>query len=146
MWLWTCAPHGITLIWIILEEGVCFPSGSVVKNPPAMQEMRVQSLDWDDPLEEEMATHSSILAWEIPRTKEPAGLQSMGPQRVGRDWACMHTEEGVIISAKPADGFPWESLTECGHFDQQWPTALQEVLWAGANLHYGGKTGNLHKE
>ena len=58
----------------------------------------------------------------------------------------MHTEEGVIISAKPADGFPWELLRECGHLDQQWPTALQEVLWAGATLHYGGKTDNLHRE
>ena len=43
-------------------------------------------------LEEEMATHSSILAWEIPRTEEPGGLQSMGPQRVGHDWATEHTD------------------------------------------------------
>ena len=51
----------------------------MVKNPPAiMQEMQVQSLGWEDPLEEEMATHSSILAWEIPRTKEACGLQSVG--------------------------------------------------------------------
>ena len=51
-----------------------FPGGSVVKNPPAMQEMRVRSLGQEDPLEEEMATHSSILAWEIPRTEGPGGL------------------------------------------------------------------------
>ena len=65
-----------------------FPSGSVVKNPPAMQEMQetsVQSLGQEDPLEEGMATHSSILAWEIPWTQEPGGLQSMGSQRVGYD-------------------------------------------------------------
>ena len=43
-----------------------------------MQEMQVQSLDWENPLEKEMETHSSILAWEIPRTEEPGGLQSMG--------------------------------------------------------------------
>ena len=49
-----------------------------------MQEMH-QSLGQEDPLEEEMATNSSILAWEIPRTEEPSGLQSMGSQRVGRD-------------------------------------------------------------
>ena len=52
----------------------------MVKNPPAVQETWVQSLGREDPLEEEMATHSSILAWEIPRTEDPAGLQSMGSQ------------------------------------------------------------------
>ena len=51
-----------------------FPSGSMVKNPPAMQETQVQSLGWEDPLEEGMATHSSVLAWEIPWTEEPGGL------------------------------------------------------------------------
>ena len=50
-----------------------------------MQAMWVQSLGQEDPLEEEMATHSSILAWEIPWTEEPGGLQSMGSQRVGHD-------------------------------------------------------------
>ena len=60
-----------------------FPSGSVVKNLPAMQETQIRSLGWEDPLEKEMATHSSILAWEIPGTEEPGGLQSMGSQRVG---------------------------------------------------------------
>ena len=65
-----------------------FPSDSVVKNPFAMQEaqeMRVSSLGWEDPLEEEMATHSSILAWRIPWTQAPGRLQSMGLQRVGHD-------------------------------------------------------------
>ena len=59
-----------------------------VKNPPAVQETQetwVQSLGWEDPLEKEMATHSSILAWEIPWTEEPGGLQSMESQRVGHD-------------------------------------------------------------
>ena len=56
-----------------------------VKNPPAMQETWVQSLGWEDPLEEGMATHSSILAWRIPWTEAPDGLQSMGLQRVGYD-------------------------------------------------------------
>ena len=50
-----------------------FPGGSAVKNLPAMQEMWVQSLEREDPLEEETATHSSILAWEIPWTEEPGG-------------------------------------------------------------------------
>ena len=48
-----------------------FPGGTVVKNPPAMQETGVQSLGWEDPLEKEMATHSSILAWKIPWIAEP---------------------------------------------------------------------------
>ena len=52
-----------------------------------MQEIQAWSLDQEEPLEKEMATHSSILAWEIPWTEEPAGLQSMGSQRVGHDWA-----------------------------------------------------------
>ena len=49
------------------------------------QEMKGQSLSWEDPLEKEMATHTSILAWKIPWTEEPSGLQSMGSQRVGHD-------------------------------------------------------------
>ena len=60
----------------------------MVKNLPAMQELQetwVRSMGWEDPLEEEMATHSSILAWRIPWTEEPGGLQSTGWQRVGHD-------------------------------------------------------------
>ena len=57
----------------------------MVKNPPAMWETWVQSLGWEDPLEEGMATHSSILAGESPWTEEPGGLQSLGSQTVGRD-------------------------------------------------------------
>ena len=53
---------------------------------PAMQETWVRSLGWEDPLEKEMATHSSILAWRIPGTEEPGGLQPTGLQRVGHDW------------------------------------------------------------
>ena len=55
-----------------------FPGGSVVKNPPAKQETQVWSLGQEDPLEKEMATHSSILAWEVTWIEEPGGLQSMG--------------------------------------------------------------------
>ena len=59
----------------------------MVKNPPAMRETWVQSLGWEDSLEEDMATHSSSLAWRIPtiRGEEPGGLQSMGLQRVGQN-------------------------------------------------------------
>ena len=57
----------------------------MVKNPPAMQETQVQSLGQEDTLEEEMATHSSILAWRIPRTEEPGRLQSMQSQIIRHD-------------------------------------------------------------
>ena len=56
-----------------------------------IQEMQVWSLGWEDSLEEEMTTHSSILAWRTPWTEEPGGLQSMGSQRVGHDWATKHS-------------------------------------------------------
>ena len=62
------------------KEG--FPGGSVVKNPPAKQKTWVQSLNWEDFLEKEMATHSSSLAWEIEWSEEPGGPRSMGSQRV----------------------------------------------------------------
>ena len=58
-----------------------FPSSSAVKNLPATQEMWVLSLGGEDPLKRKMATHSSILAWEIPRTEEPGGLQFIGLQK-----------------------------------------------------------------
>ena len=57
----------------------------MVKNPPAMWETWVQSLDQEDPLEKGMATHSSILAWRIPWTEEPGGLQSLESKRVSHD-------------------------------------------------------------
>ena len=57
----------------------------MVKNLPAIQKTLVRSLGQEDPLEKEMATHSSVLAWRIPWTEETGGLQSMGLQRVGQD-------------------------------------------------------------
>ena len=59
-----------------------FPDGSVVKNPPATQEMQLRSVGREDPLEKEMATHSSVHAWEIPLSEEPDGLQSMRLKRI----------------------------------------------------------------
>ena len=59
----------------------------LVKNLPAVQETWVWSMGWEDPLEKEMETHSSVLAWKISWTEEHDGLQSMGSQRVGHDWA-----------------------------------------------------------
>ena len=57
----------------------------MVKNLPTMWETWVQSLNWEDPLEKEVATHSSILAWRIPWAEKSGGVQSMGSQRVGHD-------------------------------------------------------------
>ena len=68
--------------------------GSAIKNLPVIQEMQetqVRSLGWEDPLEEGMATHSSILAWRIPWTEESGVLQSMRSHRVGYNWATKHT-------------------------------------------------------
>ena len=68
----------------------------MVKNPLAMQETWLQSLGQGDPLEKGMETHSSILAWRIPWTKEPGRLQSMGSQRVGHDWATNITTNNYL--------------------------------------------------
>ena len=62
----------------------------MVKNLPPVQEMQVRSLDREDPLEKEVATRSSILAWEIPQTEEPGGLQSMWSQRVRHNLVTEH--------------------------------------------------------
>ena len=62
-----------------------FPGGPDLKNPPAVQETRVPSLGGEEPLEEEMATRSSVLAWRIPGMGEPGGLPSMGSHRVGHN-------------------------------------------------------------
>ena len=70
-----------------------FACGSVVKNPPATQKMLVQYLSWEVPLEEVIATHSSIIACRIPWTEKPGGVQSIGLQRIRHDWsdwACKH--------------------------------------------------------
>ena len=66
-----------------------FPGGSVIKNPPAVQETQVQSLGWEDPLEKEMATHSSLVAWEI--------LQSVVGCRVGHDWTQRTTVSNIYL-------------------------------------------------
>ena len=63
----------------------------MVKHLPAMRETWVRPLGWEDPLEKEMANHSSILAWRIPWTEDPGRLQSMGSQRLGHDWATSHS-------------------------------------------------------
>ena len=73
-----------------------FPGGSVAKNHLSVQETWVQSLGWDNPLEKEMATHSSILAWRIPWIEESGGLPSMGSQRVRQDWATKQQQQNSV--------------------------------------------------
>ena len=77
-----------------------FPGGPVVKNPPANAGNArdlVRSLSWEDPLEEEMVTCFSMLAWKIPWTEEPGGLSSMGVQRVRHDWATVNTHTSILF-------------------------------------------------
>ena len=76
------------------------------------QEMGVQFLGWQDPLEEEIATHSSTLTWEIPWTEEAGGLQSMGSQRVEHDWARPHTHLRAQPSTLPSELESWNSEVE----------------------------------
>ena len=71
----------VKLLWKTVWQFVA----KSLKNIPAIQETQVQFLGWEEPLEKEMATYSSILAWEIPWSEEPGGLQSMGSERVGHD-------------------------------------------------------------
>ena len=106
-----------------------------------IQEMWVSSLGQEESLEKEMATYSSILAWKIPRTEEPGGLQSMGLQRVGHDWKHTHTHthghlinlqqqclslsclEGEAETWKPLDRMWWVNLTfriQRGVFELRW--------------------------
>ena len=68
----------------------------MVKNPPAMWKNWVRSLGWEDPLEESMVNHSSILAWKIPWTEDPGRLQSMGLQGVRHNRTTMHTHKLIL--------------------------------------------------
>ena len=75
-------------IYYLCQVACSFPGGSEVKNLPVIQEpqeTQIQYLGWEDSMEEEMTTHSRMLAWKITWTEEPDGLQSMGSQRVGHD-------------------------------------------------------------
>ena len=99
-WHWTDLSNEGGIRWICgLSQS--FPGGSVVKNLPAnVREVGDVGLvlSWEDPLEEGMATHSSILAWKIPWTEEPGRFSPCGSQRAGHDWACMHAHTGYYGS------------------------------------------------
>ena len=96
-----------------------------------MQETCVRSLGCKDPLEKEMATHSSILAWEIPLTEEPGGLQSMGSQRVRHDWATNHTYINILYILNWGVGEDsWESL-DCKEIKPVNPKGNQPWIFIG---------------
>jgi len=81
----SCSNFCHSELGLLSSHGQSSQIALMVKNPPAMRETWVRSLGWEDPLEKGMATHSSLLAWIIPWTEEPGGLESMGLPRVGCD-------------------------------------------------------------
>ena len=127
-----------------------FPGDSAVKNPPAMQktqEMWVQSLGWEDPLEEGMATHSSILAWRIPGTEEPGGLQFIGLQRVGDDWSdwagtcTTHISVGLPTGKLWGSRIQWNAGQKSSLLADACRAAVPVAIWAlgimsGLSQHY----------
>ena len=87
-----------------------FPWAQRLKRLPGIQKPRVRSLGWEDPLEKEMAPHSSTLAWRIPWREQPGRLQSMGSQRDGHDWATSLTQGAPVLVTHIftiAVSFPW---------------------------------------
>ena len=101
-------------LWIRICQWAS-PVAQMVKNLPAIQETQVRSLVSEDPLEEGMAAHSSILAWRIPWTEEPGGLQSMGLQRVGHDWSNLaHTHQEECNCEQ------WAFPRETGQHGHRW--------------------------
>ena len=90
----------------------------MVKNLPAMQETRIQSLGWEDPLEKRIATHSSILCWRIPWTEEPGRPQSMGLQRSRQDWKLTQIKESWE-NWFPSSLSYWQCSTQKGTHSQK---------------------------
>ena len=126
-----------------------------VKHLPAVQETWVRSLGWEGPLENEMATYSSTLAWKIPWTEEPGRLQSMGSQRVGHDWATScslslfpltEPMSGSRVDLQPSAEIALEptQLSCRGRADNEWPgqcpegedSSSQSLLSQVSDLHY----------
>ena len=105
----------------------------LVKNLPAMQETRVWALNWKNPLEKGMATHSSILAWRIPWTEKPGGLQSMELQRVGQDWVTKH----VCILYEKA---PWPDAALCWGKNALLPVLFCILLFHSLTIEFEVRT------
>jgi len=109
-----------------------FQVALVVKNLPTMQEILIQSLVWEDPLEKEMVTHFSIFAWEIPWVEEPGGLQSMGLQK---SWTPLSMHVFVLKSklqwGTTTHWSEWPSLKKCKGtlLHCWWEYKLVQLLW-----------------
>ena len=114
-WSWSLPP-----IWCHKPPSICLSNlipwiylslllvAQTVKHLSTMQETRVRSLSWEDPLEKEMAIHSRTIAWKIPWTEEPGRLQSMGSQRVRHDWATSLSFFSLLYNHKRFDlGHTW---------------------------------------
>ena len=86
-----------------------FPVAERLKHLPSMRETQVRSLGREDPLEKEMVTHSSILAWRIQWTEKPGGLQSTGWQRVRYNWATSLSLSFLLTLAPEFIGFEWQA-------------------------------------
>ena len=139
------SPHYSMTLKIFLRRASSHSRASLVaqmvKSLPSLQETQVQSLGWEDPLEKEMATLSSILAWRTPWKEELGRLQPMGSQRVGHDWAINTLT--VMRNPKPASSNCWllhwvaYSLSECKLLSQvrlfttPWTVAHQAPLSMG---------------
>ena len=106
-----------------------FPGGWVGKNVPVMQEVRVQSLSQEDPLEKEMETHYSILAQRIPWTEEPDGLQSMGSQRIRHDWVInTFTPIRMVIIKKVKDSKCCWECRKWENLNTRWKCTITQPL------------------
>ena len=133
--------------WFLVNIRVVSSGGSVVNNLSAKQETWVQSLGQEDPLEKEMATHSTILSWRIPWTEEPGGLQSTGPQRIRHDLATKQQDiravwsdllEGLVLKLKlQSFGYPMrragslEKTLRLGKIEGRRRRGRQRMRWLG---------------
>ena len=120
---WLVSQNIPCLLWLFMLSYGASLMAQTVKNLPAMRETWVQSPGWEDPLEKEMATHSSILAWRIPWTEEPGRLQSKGSKRAGQEWVTnttvSYTESFNVATVKLVNLFlfvtsgfyDWEELS-----------------------------------
>ena len=99
---WDLVTFRWNLSTFVISQSLVAQTG---KRLPKTRETRVRSLGWEDPLEKEMATHSSILAWKIPWTMEPGRLQSMGSQRVGHDWV---TSLSLSVTSSRKISYIWD--------------------------------------
>ena len=100
----------------------------MVKNPPAMQETWVRFPGWDEPQKKGMVTHFIILAWRIPWTEEPSGLQSMGPQRVGYNWATNSYEREPKVWPVLSASTTRVRVTRYLFNHGQWPSQSQHTV------------------